>query len=230
MKVVDLKTERERRRRAANAETILHAAEAVILRKGPGGMTMDDVARESQFAKATLYQYFPGRAELVDRIVLHYYDDLRDLIERIISRDLPAAEKLRGVILTSIEFHDAKENISRVLMTDDAFRDRMLAFAMGRTDGLSAADKRLCRDMYAKMRAVVDVGTAVLKDGVRTGEFRDMDVQAAVAFLAAVIQGMFHIDVQSIPKLGPREKTAIIMEFLMKGIAAAPGPAKGESI
>lgn len=230
MKVVDLKTERERKRRAANTETILHAAEAVILRKGPGAMTMDDVARESQFAKATLYQYFPGRAELVDRIVLHYYEDVRDLIERIVSRDLPAAEKLRGVILTSIEFHDAKENISRVLMTDGAFRDRMLAFAMGHTEGLSAADKRLCRDMYAKIRGVLDVCAAILADGVRTGEFRDMDVRAAVAYLAAVIQGMFHIVVQSIPKLSPRERTDIIMEFLMKGIAAAPGPAKGESI
>lgn len=230
MSAIDLKKERERKRREANKETILHAAESVIIRKGVGAAKMDDIARESQFSKATLYQYFRSKSELVDQIVLHYHDDMREILERIRSRDLPAVEKLRRIIRSSIEFHDAKENVSRVLMTDEAFLNRMRAFLSHGKEALSPDERRLCRDMYEKLKALLDIGASVFREGVRNGEFREMDIDAAVTFLGAVLQGVLHVTVSSVPRLGPREKAEIIMEFLMKGIGAAPLPAKGESI
>lgn len=230
MSVIDLKKERERKRREANKETILHATESVIIRKGVGAATMDDIARESQFSKATLYQYFRSKSELVDEIVLHYHDDMRAILEKIRARDLSAVEKLRRIIRSSIEFHDAKENISRVLMTDGAFRNRMRAFLSRGKEGLSPDEKRLCRVMYGKLKALLDIGASILREGVRSGEFREMDVDAALTFLGAVLQGLFHITAAHVPRLGPREKTEIIMEFLLNGIAAAPGPRKGVSI
>ena len=230
MSVIDLKKERERKRREANKETILHAAESVIIRKGVGAATMDDIARESQFSKATLYQYFRSKSELVDEIVLHYHDDMRTILERIRARDLSAVEKLRRIIRASIEFRDAKENVSRVLMTDGAFRNRMMAFLSRGKEGLSPDEKRLCRVMYEKLKALLDISASILREGVRSGEFREMDVDAALTFLGAVLQGLFHITPAHVPKLGPREKTEIIMEFLLNGIAAAPGPCKGVSL
>ena len=230
MSPIDLKKERELRRRAANKETILHAAESVIIRSGVRSATMDDIARESQFSKATLYQYFRSKSELVDEIVLHFYDDMRTIVERIRARDTGAAEKLRRLVQSSIEFHDAKENISRVLMTDEIFFSRMAAFLSRDQEGLSAADKRLCRVMFGKIQALVDIGASVLEEGVRKGEFREMDIKSAVTFLGAVLQGVFHVTISKLPRLGPREKTDIIMEFLLNGIGAGgPGPLKGVS-
>lgn len=230
MSVIDLKKERERRRREANEETIFRAAESVIIRKGVGAATMDDIARESQFSKATLYQYFRSKSELVDKIVLHYHDDLREILERIRSRDLSAVEKLRRIIRASIEFREAKENVSRVLMTDGAFRNRMRAFLSHGKVGLSPDEKRLCRVMVAKLKALMDIGASIIKEGIRSGEFRNMDVDAAITFMGAVLQGLFHVTTSNIPRLGPRERTEFIMEFLLNGIAAAPVPRKGESI
>jgi AcrR family transcriptional regulator len=227
---IDLKKERELKRRAANKETILHAAESAIIRSGVAAATMDDIARESQFSKATLYQYFRSKSELVDEIVLHYYDDLGEIFERICTRDLSAAEKLRRFIRSSIEFHDAKENVSRVLMTDEDFSNRMRAFLSRGKEGLSPEEKRLCRVTYAKLKALMDIGASVLREGVQRGEFRKMNVDAAVTFLGGVLQGLFHVTASNLPRLGPREKTEIIMEFLLQGIAAAPGPLKGDSI
>jgi AcrR family transcriptional regulator len=230
MNPVDLKKERELKRRAANKETILHAAEAVILRSGVRAATMDDIARESQFSKATLYQYFRGKTELVDEIVLHFYDDMRTIVERIRDRELGAAEKLRRLLRSAIEFHDAKENVSRVLMTDEVFFNRMTAFLSRGQEGLSAADKRLCRVTYEKIEALTEVGASVLREGVRNGEFRDMNVDSAMTFIGAVLMGVFHVTVSKLARLGPKEKTDIIMEFVLNGIAAGgPGPLKGES-
>jgi len=155
---------------------------------------------------------------------------LREILERIRSRDLCAVEKLRRIIRSSIEFHDAKENVSRVLMTDGAFRNRMRAFLSRGKEGLSPDEKRLCRVMYGKLKALVDIGASILREGVRSGEFREMDVDDALTFLGAALQGLFHVTAANIPRLSAREKTGIIMEFLLNGIAASPGPRKGESI
>jgi AcrR family transcriptional regulator len=230
MEGIDLKKERERKRREANKETILHAAESVIIRKGVRAATMDDIARESQFSKATLYQYFPGKSGLVDDIVLHYHDDVRKLMERVVDRDLPAAEKLRRIIRTSIEFHDAKENISRVLMADEDFRDRMKAFLSHGQGDLSSEEKRFFRSVFDKLRTVLDIVTAVIREGVRNREFREMDVEACGAFLSAAVMGFFHDYGSSVRRLSPRARSGIIMEFLLNGIAAAPDSRKGVSI
>ncbi len=228
--MIDLKKERERKRREANKETILHAAEAVITRPGVRAATMDDIARESQFSKATLYQYFRGKSELVDEIVLHYHDDVRRLMERAAVRDLPAAEKLRRIIRASLEFHDAKENISQVLMADEGFRDRMRIFLSHGQGTLSPGERRFFRAVFAKLRAILDIGATVLREGVRNREFRELDIDAAVAFLSAVVTGSLHDYGSSVRRLCARARADIILEFLLNGIAAAPGPRKGESI
>jgi len=230
MSGINLKAERERMRRESNKETILNAAESVIIRKGVRAATMDDIARESQFSKATLYQYFPSKSGLVDDIVLHYHDEVRRLMERVVTRDLPASEKLRRIILASIEFHDAKENISRVLMADEGFRGRMKVFLSNGKGDLSPEEKRFFRGVFDKLKTVLNIGTVVLREGVRNHEFREMDVNAGVAFLSAVVTGFLHDFGSYAGRLRPQAKADIIMEFLLKGIAAAPGPRKGESI
>ena len=63
MKIIDLRKERERQRREEYKETILHAAESIIVRKGYRATTMDDIAREAQFSKATLYNYFRSKGD-----------------------------------------------------------------------------------------------------------------------------------------------------------------------
>ena len=61
MKTSEVRRERELRRREGYREIILHAAERVILRKGYSALTMDDVAREAQLSKATIYKYVAGK-------------------------------------------------------------------------------------------------------------------------------------------------------------------------
>jgi TetR/AcrR family transcriptional repressor of uid operon len=70
----------------ATDERLLDAALACIARVGVGKTTLDDVAREADCSRATLYRYFPGKAPL-----------LRALVEREAARlaasvDLAAAD------------------------------------------------------------------------------------------------------------------------------------------
>ena len=76
MKTSNPRTERERQRRNECKKSILLAAESLIIRRGLNAVTMDDVAREAQFSKATLYRYFRDKGELIFEILIHYYDEI----------------------------------------------------------------------------------------------------------------------------------------------------------
>ncbi len=50
--------------------SILAAAERLFAEKGTEKTTMDDIARESEYSKATLYVYFQSKEEIVNAILL----------------------------------------------------------------------------------------------------------------------------------------------------------------
>lgn len=51
--------------------SILAAAERLFSEKGTEGTTMDDIAREAEYSKATLYVYFQSKEEIVGAILLN---------------------------------------------------------------------------------------------------------------------------------------------------------------
>ena len=128
MKKKVLQVEREEWRRREFRRCIVHAAEKILVAKGYAGMTMDDVAREAQFSKATLYHYFRSKGELLLEILGHFFEDLEQGIRKINRLPLSATERLRRGIHYYIRFNEEKENISRMLMMDRSFLEKMHIF------------------------------------------------------------------------------------------------------
>ena len=50
--------------------SILAAAERLFAEKGTDKTTMDDIAREAEYSKATLYVYFQSKEEIINAILL----------------------------------------------------------------------------------------------------------------------------------------------------------------
>ena len=50
--------------------SILAAAERLFTEKGTEKTTMDDIAREAEYSKATLYVYFQSKEEIINAILL----------------------------------------------------------------------------------------------------------------------------------------------------------------
>ena len=64
MRKRDLRIERKRHRREENRIFILKAAESIFAKKGYSFTTVDDIAEEAQFSKATIYQYFKSKVDI----------------------------------------------------------------------------------------------------------------------------------------------------------------------
>lgn len=92
---------RRDRERQARSRAILDAALATFAEKGYEGATLDEVAESAEFAKGTLYNYFPGGKE---EILFALFDEVYDGVVELIN-DYFASET-EGNQPTRLVFHD----------------------------------------------------------------------------------------------------------------------------
>lgn len=228
MKASDLRRERENKRRAGYREIILHAAERVILRKGFSAATMDDIAREVQLSKATLYKYIPGKGALLFEILSHYFDDVHERVAAVVGRPGTAAEKLGQVVRVVLESGEEMKNVTRVLWMDKAMLKLLRIFAPlpGKAGAAPAADRKMMIMLRQKRLMIADLGARVFEEGIARGEFRPMDTRAAVDFLESVLQGYMHMRNWQGNEPLPAAAAENLTRFIIDGIRNPERPEK----
>ncbi len=229
MKRKVLQEEREEWRRREFRRCIIRAAEKVIVARGFSVMTMDDVAREAQFSKATLYHYFRSREELLLEIVGQFFEEIEQGVRKINRLPLSAGERLRKGIHFYLRFSEEKENISRMLMMDRSFTEKMNIFVSEESRLTSEVDRRFITKMKTKRREILSGASEVLKEGVASGEFRKIDAAGAVIFLESLLQGYCHVRMWHDKSYSVKEAANIIYSLFLHGIEKKDGPAKGAS-
>jgi AcrR family transcriptional regulator len=218
MKKNDLRAAREVQRRQENRETILHAAQTIIRRKGFSAVSMDDVAAEAQFSKATLYKYFRSKSELVFEILIHFLEDLDGRLRNVRDQAAGARERLRDWISCSLRFLSENENLTRVLLLDRSFMRLLQIFVGKQSRAGTGVEKKILQKIMAKRKAMLEGSRILLQEGVAAGEFRPMDVAAGVKFIEAVIEGYFVEKFWDDSKSDVERDTSLIEEFIFHGI------------
>jgi len=230
MKRKDLRQERERQRREEYKKVILSAAETVITRQGFSATTMDDIAEEAQFSKATLYRYFKGKGELIFEIIANYLEEMNLRLKKIREKKKSVKEKLKEVISYALHLHAEKENISRVFIMDKSFLKWMRIFITDQDRLVSDMDKKFVQMIKSKYREIFENASELLAEGVASGDFRKMDIPAIVTFLDALIEGYFHGKFWSEKKRDLEADIHLMNNFILNGIEKKAGSRKGESI
>jgi AcrR family transcriptional regulator len=218
MRKNDLRATREVQRRQENRETILHAAQTIIRRKGFSAVSMDDVAAEAQFSKATLYKYFRSKSELVFEILIHFLEDLDGRLRNVRDQAAGARERLRDWISCSLRFLSENENLTRVLLLDRSFMRLLQIFVGKQSRAGTDAEKKFLQKIMAKRKAMLEGSRILLQEGVAAGEFRPMDVAAGVKFIEAVIEGYFVEKFWDDSKPDVERDTGPIEDFIFCGI------------
>jgi len=229
MKRKELQEEREEWRRREFRRSILRAAEKVIVARGYSAMTMDDVAREAQISKATLYHYFRSKGELLLEILGNFFEETLREVQRINRLRLSPEEKLKEGIHFYLRFNEEKENISRMLLMDRSIMEKMKMLVSPRDGPASEADRRFITKMKAKRKDILDGVAEILKEGMSRGKFRKMNVGAAVVFVESLLQGYCHVRLWDDRRFSTKEAAGIIYEFILLGIGKEDGAAKGAS-
>lgn len=228
MRSSDLRHERELRRREGYRDVVLHAAERVILRKGFSALTMDDVAREAQLSKATIYKYVQGKGVLLFEIMGHYLDDLCGRVAAIADGPGPAGDKLGRVVRVILQNNEEMKSINRVLWMDKAMLKLMRVFAPppGKAGAVPPADRKMMAMLRLKRQALVDLGARILAEGVASGEFRRLETAGAADFIESVLQGYMHVRFWRGESSLPAAAAEDLTRFIFEGIRNPGHPGK----
>ena len=110
-------TERKSRERNKRREDILDAAESVFTEKGIIASTIDDIAREAELGKGTLYNYFPSKEAILWYCAVRGMKRLKELIIASVSPDNEPLLNLRFMAESFMRFAIRHNNYFRIFLT-----------------------------------------------------------------------------------------------------------------
>lgn len=227
----DKRTARERERRRLNREAILHAAEAVVCRKGLSAASMDDIAAEAGFSKATLYRYVRNKAELVSELLIHFLEDLDARLKPIVQGPLDPEAKLLAAIREGLRFQEEKEKVARIFVLDRSFLRVMHIFAAEQGMPGAGTERSFLRRLQAARRIVYSSLEALLREGIQAGVFRPLPVERTVSFISAFLQGYSHEKLWRDSKPEIEKDVLDIHAMLFHGLTSGKKPsAEGGSL
>jgi TetR/AcrR family transcriptional regulator len=107
--------ERKEKEKAARRAAIVSAAERLFALKGYDGVAMDDVAREAQLAKGTLYLYFNNKDSLYLAVAVRGAVILKEMMARGVAREARGIDKACAVSVAFYEFSKQHPFYFRIL-------------------------------------------------------------------------------------------------------------------
>ena len=174
-------TERKAKERAIRIDDIVDAAERVFFGEAGWAATMDDVAREADFCKRTIYKYFSSK----------------DLLMLAIS--LRGHRLLNGMLLDTARRIDARSGLDRLEAYGRTYLDfsnrypGYFSIILGYRTALSSmtGTEEVARRCYEEGEKPVAMIEAAIRDGIVDGSLRgDVDPAEASAILWADIVGL----------------------------------------
>jgi AcrR family transcriptional regulator len=211
---------RELERRRANREAILLAAEAVICRKGLIAASMDDVAAEAGFSKATIYKYVRGKSELVSELLIHFMEEWTDRLTEIAARPLEPEPKFLVFLREIIRYQAEKENISRAFLLDRSHLRIFRAMEDKKGHSGTEAERAFFRLLLTARKALASRMESFIREGIAAGAFRSVPVDSAVHFLTAVVLGYQHDRMFRDSKPDLEKDVLDVYGFILHGIKA----------
>jgi AcrR family transcriptional regulator len=150
-------------RKALVESQIIAAATELFAERGFAGTSLQDIAEAAGLTRPALYHYFSSKEDLLSRLVSSLAEGRTDDLRRIRLQDgTPAVERLHSMA-SSIALLRARNPASfRLLLRSEA--------------DLPAA---LAKTYDSDQRSVLAEFTALIDDGVRSGEFRVVDARTA---------------------------------------------------
>jgi AcrR family transcriptional regulator len=156
-------------------ERIMETADVLFRRLGYAKTAVADIAAELGMSPANVYRFFPSKVAIVEAICQRCLAELEEKVWTVARSRTPAAQRLEQLVLEILAYH--KEN----LFEDEKIHDIVLV-AMEQNWAAIAAHK-------GRTLAAVEL---ILRDGIDSGEFEQVDVGETAAIIMHAYVGYCH--------------------------------------
>ena len=165
-------SQRQIEERQMRQERILAGALEVFKSKGLDGATMDEIASESGFGKATLYYYFHSKEEVFAAILENGWEKLWISLESVISGDNGPRKTFINVLLKIAENAQNRPGLYEFLFN----APKAIVF-----------EEQPWEKYQARMYGTIQ---GILEDGVKAGEFPNINPQLLFKALGGLFMGL----------------------------------------
>ena len=177
--------ERKKKEKEIRRNDIIEAAEKVFFTKGYQTATMDDVAKEAEFSKRTVYVYFNSKEQLYFKIMIRGFRLLLAMFDEE-AKDLKeenALERIRKMGMILYQFSKEHSDYFSAIME---YENGELDFG----NGIPDESREEC---YAIGEKAFGYLKEAVKDGIEDGTFRAApDAVSTALILWSCIVGVFN--------------------------------------
>ena len=187
-------SKRQEEQRKLRKQSILEGALKVFKIHGIEKTTMDEIALESGFGKATLYYYFTSKDEVFIAIMEDGWKKLWEGIESKIVEELGPRKKFMGIIKTMANI--VKDN--RILY----------GFLFTAPNHIQDESKQIWKTYQERLYAILK---SIIEEGIKKKEFIDLNP----GMLMKAIGGLFHgLLIENEDDLDEKEFELMLKNFL----------------
>lgn len=188
MKAVDLLgiNERKEKEKEIRRNDIIDAAERIFFTKGYDNATMDDVAKEAEFSKRTVYVYFNSKEQIYFEIMIRGYKLLIGMLKDDLQKEKAcnAIEEIRQIALTLYRFSKDYQEYFKAIME----------YENGELDFQKGVPDQAREECYAFGEEILEQLTGALEKGMKEDSIRsDLDVVKTALVLWACMIGVLNI-------------------------------------
>lgn len=197
---------RKEREQEARRQLILDSARELFKNKGFEAATVDEIAIKSEIGKGTVYSYFKSKDDIYLTIINSELDDLIDKLDIVSVNGLSSQERLRGIFDTYVNFYKGYTGLIGKFISKD-----QLGHTAFRITDLIAGLKLRANERYT-------IISRVLSEGIRNGEFIDIDTDKTAKIFMSLIMGLVTAtEADQITELESFHKP--VFDIFFKGIA-----------
>ena len=164
-------SKRKKEERELRKKQILDGALKVFKLHGIEKTTMDEIAHESGFGKATLYYYYASKDEVFIDVMVKGWKDLWEGIENLIVQEKSPKEKFVGII------------VQIGLIVKD--NKNLYGFLFTAPNHIQDTSKQLWKTYQERLYAILG---SIIDEGIKKNEFIDVDPKV----LMKAVGGLFH--------------------------------------
>ena len=187
-------SKRQKEQRDLRKQSILDGALKVFKVHGIEKTTMDEIATESGFGKATLYYYFTSKDEVFIAIMEYGWKKLWEGIETQIVEELGPRKKFMGIIKT---------------MANIVKNDKILyGFLFTAPNHIHDESKQIWKTYQERLYAILK---SIIEEGIKKKEFINLNP----GMLMKAIGGLFHgLLIENQDDLNDKEFELMLKNFL----------------
>ena len=187
-------SERQEKQRNLRKKSILDGALKVFKVHGIEKTTMDEIATESGFGKATLYYYFASKDEVFIAIMEEGWKQLWEAIESKIVEELSPRKKFMGII----------KEMANIVRSDR----NLYGFLFTAPNHIQDESKQIWKTYQERLYAILK---SIIEEGIKKKEFINLNP----GMLMKAIGGLFHgLLIENKDDLDEKEFELMLNNFL----------------